>query len=87
MQMVLVVCGPYTTADSITYDPMLDLIDVINKDKPDVCILVRDGFGVSPHVELRGGVRYGALRSNGRAGAPHLHPGGLGLHPLPAISA
>uniref|UniRef100_K7FUT6 DNA polymerase alpha subunit B n=1 Tax=Pelodiscus sinensis TaxID=13735 RepID=K7FUT6_PELSI len=39
-QMVLVACGPYTTSDSITYDPMLDLIDVINKDKPDVCILL-----------------------------------------------
>ncbi|XP_066466347.1 DNA polymerase alpha subunit B [Tiliqua scincoides] len=40
MQMVLVACGPYTTTDSITYDPMLDLIDAINKDKPDVCILL-----------------------------------------------
>uniref|UniRef100_A0A8C3SE12 DNA polymerase alpha subunit B n=1 Tax=Chelydra serpentina TaxID=8475 RepID=A0A8C3SE12_CHESE len=39
LQMVLVACGPYTTSDSITYDPMLDLIDIINKDKPDVCIL------------------------------------------------
>ncbi|XP_042294904.1 DNA polymerase alpha subunit B isoform X1 [Sceloporus undulatus] len=39
-QMVLVACGPYTTSDSITYDPMLDLINVINKDKPDVCILL-----------------------------------------------
>ncbi|XP_062821380.1 DNA polymerase alpha subunit B [Anolis carolinensis] len=39
-QMVLVACGPYTTSDSITYDPLLDLIDVINKDKPDVCILL-----------------------------------------------
>uniref|UniRef100_A0A8C8R4W0 DNA polymerase alpha subunit B n=1 Tax=Pelusios castaneus TaxID=367368 RepID=A0A8C8R4W0_9SAUR len=38
-QMVLVACGPYTTSDSITYDPMLDLIDIINKDKPDVCVL------------------------------------------------
>ncbi|XP_033030406.1 DNA polymerase alpha subunit B [Lacerta agilis] len=40
LQMVLVACGPYTTSDSITYDPMLDLIDVINRDKPDVCILL-----------------------------------------------
>uniref|UniRef100_A0A8C0G4J1 DNA polymerase alpha subunit B n=1 Tax=Chelonoidis abingdonii TaxID=106734 RepID=A0A8C0G4J1_CHEAB len=39
LQIVLVACGPYTTSDSITYDPMLDLIDIINKDKPDVCIL------------------------------------------------
>uniref|UniRef100_A0A1D5QNG5 DNA polymerase alpha subunit B n=1 Tax=Macaca mulatta TaxID=9544 RepID=A0A1D5QNG5_MACMU len=39
--MVLVACGPYTTSDSITYDPLLDLIAVINHDRPDVCILVR----------------------------------------------
>ncbi|KAJ7307420.1 hypothetical protein JRQ81_009438 [Phrynocephalus forsythii] len=39
-QMVLVACGPYTTSDTITYDPMLDLINVINQDKPDVCILL-----------------------------------------------
>ncbi|XP_072345403.1 DNA polymerase alpha subunit B isoform X2 [Scyliorhinus torazame] len=39
-QMVLVACGPYTTSDSITYDPMMDLIDVINRDQPDICILL-----------------------------------------------
>lgn len=39
--MVLVACGPYTTSDSITYDPLVDLIEVINKSRPDVCILVR----------------------------------------------
>ncbi|XP_032735334.1 DNA polymerase alpha subunit B isoform X2 [Lontra canadensis] len=38
--MVLVACGPYTTSDSITYDPLLDLIAVINRDLPDVCILL-----------------------------------------------
>ncbi|XP_006216761.2 DNA polymerase alpha subunit B isoform X1 [Vicugna pacos] len=37
--MVLVACGPYTTSDSITFDPLLDLIAVINRDRPDVCIL------------------------------------------------
>ncbi|KAK2489615.1 hypothetical protein MC885_010279 [Smutsia gigantea] len=37
--MVLMACGPYTTSDSITYDPLLDLIAVINRDRPDVCIL------------------------------------------------
>ncbi|XP_015974960.1 DNA polymerase alpha subunit B isoform X3 [Rousettus aegyptiacus] len=37
--MVLVACGPYTTSDSITYDPLLDLITIINHDRPDVCIL------------------------------------------------
>ncbi|XP_042761006.1 DNA polymerase alpha subunit B isoform X1 [Panthera leo] len=38
--MVLVACGPYTTSDSITYDPLLDLIAIINRDRPDVCILL-----------------------------------------------
>ncbi|XP_036784059.2 DNA polymerase alpha subunit B isoform X1 [Manis pentadactyla] len=37
--MVLMACGPYTTSDSIMYDPLLDLIAVINRDRPDVCIL------------------------------------------------
>ncbi|XP_012520769.1 PREDICTED: DNA polymerase alpha subunit B [Propithecus coquereli] len=37
--MVLAACGPYTTSDSITYDPLLDLITIINHDRPDVCIL------------------------------------------------
>ncbi|XP_053416993.1 DNA polymerase alpha subunit B isoform X2 [Nycticebus coucang] len=37
--MVLAACGPYTTSDSITYDPLLDLIAIINHDRPDVCIL------------------------------------------------
>ncbi|XP_057634453.1 DNA polymerase alpha subunit B [Chionomys nivalis] len=37
--MVLVACGPYTTSDSITYEPLLDLITIINHDRPDVCIL------------------------------------------------
>lgn len=38
--MVLVACGPYTTSDSIAYEPLLDLIGIINHDQPDVCILV-----------------------------------------------
>ncbi|XP_006901509.1 PREDICTED: DNA polymerase alpha subunit B [Elephantulus edwardii] len=38
-RMVLIACGPYTTSDSITYDPLLDLVTVINHDRPDVCIL------------------------------------------------
>ncbi|XP_045153103.1 DNA polymerase alpha subunit B [Echinops telfairi] len=37
--MVLLACGPYTTSDSITYEPLLDLLAVINRDRPDVCIL------------------------------------------------
>ncbi|XP_067877606.1 DNA polymerase alpha subunit B [Heterodontus francisci] len=50
-QMVLVACGPYTTSDSITYDPMMDLIDVINKDRPDICILLGP-FVDSKHEQI-----------------------------------
>ncbi|XP_028940276.1 DNA polymerase alpha subunit B, partial [Antrostomus carolinensis] len=38
-RMVLMACGPYTTSDSIAYDPLTDLIEVIVRDRPDVCIL------------------------------------------------
>lgn len=37
---VLVACGPYTPSDSLTFDPLLDLIGVIIRDRPDVCLLV-----------------------------------------------
>ncbi|XP_053735684.1 DNA polymerase alpha subunit B [Synchiropus splendidus] len=37
---VLVACGPYTPSDSLTFDPLLDLINVIVRDRPDVCILL-----------------------------------------------
>lgn len=37
---VLVACGPYTPSDSLTFDPLLDLINVIVRDRPDVCLLV-----------------------------------------------
>uniref|UniRef100_A0AAY4E1Z4 DNA polymerase alpha subunit B n=1 Tax=Denticeps clupeoides TaxID=299321 RepID=A0AAY4E1Z4_9TELE len=37
--MVMTVCGPYTPSDSLAYDPLIDLINVINRDRPDVCIL------------------------------------------------
>lgn len=38
---ILVACGPYTPSDSLTFDPLLDLIHVIARDRPDVCILVQ----------------------------------------------
>lgn len=38
---ILVACGPYTPSDSLTFDPLLDLIHVIAEDCPDVCILVQ----------------------------------------------
>ncbi|KAK0138567.1 DNA polymerase alpha subunit B [Merluccius polli] len=37
---VLVACGPYTPSDSLTFDPLLDLITVIVRDRPDVCVLL-----------------------------------------------
>uniref|UniRef100_A0A3Q4M7Y3 DNA polymerase alpha subunit B n=1 Tax=Neolamprologus brichardi TaxID=32507 RepID=A0A3Q4M7Y3_NEOBR len=36
---VLVACGPYAPSDSLTFDPLLDLINVIVRDRPDVCLL------------------------------------------------
>ncbi|MGH0146766.1 UNVERIFIED_CONTAM: hypothetical protein FKN15_037577 [Acipenser sinensis] len=38
--MVLVACGPYTTSDSMNYEPLMDLIEVIKRDRPDVCLLL-----------------------------------------------
>uniref|UniRef100_A0A8C6KNQ8 DNA polymerase alpha subunit B n=1 Tax=Nothobranchius furzeri TaxID=105023 RepID=A0A8C6KNQ8_NOTFU len=35
---VLVACGPYMPSDSLTFDPLLDLISVIVRDRPDVCL-------------------------------------------------
>uniref|UniRef100_A0A1A8QBU2 DNA polymerase alpha subunit B n=1 Tax=Nothobranchius pienaari TaxID=704102 RepID=A0A1A8QBU2_9TELE len=37
---VLVACGPYMPSDSLTFDPLLDLIGVIVRDRPDVCLLL-----------------------------------------------
>lgn len=39
---VLVACGPYTPSDSLTFDPLLDLISVIIRDRPDVCLMVQN---------------------------------------------
>ncbi|CAM5154815.1 unnamed protein product [Natator depressus] len=60
LQMVLFACGPYTTSDSITYDPMLDLIDIINKDKPDVCILFGP-FLDAKHEQVENGQLIGSF--------------------------
>lgn len=37
---VFVACGPYTPSDTLTYDPLLDLINIIVRDRPDVCLLL-----------------------------------------------
>ena len=37
---VLVAAGPFTTTDSIMYEPLADLIKAIIRDQPDVAVLV-----------------------------------------------
>ncbi|KAM9377081.1 DNA polymerase alpha subunit B [Pholidichthys leucotaenia] len=48
---ILVACGPYTPSDSLTFDPLLDLISVIVRDRPDVCLLVGP-FVDSKHEQI-----------------------------------
>ncbi|XP_062854567.1 DNA polymerase alpha subunit B isoform X2 [Trichomycterus rosablanca] len=52
--MVLVACGPYTPSDSLSFDPLIDLIHIINKDRPDVCILLGP-FVDSKHEQIEKG--------------------------------
>lgn len=37
---IVVACGPYTTSDSLTYDPLTDLITYVTKNKPHAFVLV-----------------------------------------------
>ena len=39
---ILVACGPYTTIDSLCYEPLSDFIAVLQRDVPDVCIMVSE---------------------------------------------
>uniref|UniRef100_A0A3Q2NSA9 DNA polymerase alpha subunit B n=1 Tax=Fundulus heteroclitus TaxID=8078 RepID=A0A3Q2NSA9_FUNHE len=48
---VLVACGPYTPSDSLTYDPLIDLISIIVRDRPDVCLLLGP-FVDSKHEQI-----------------------------------
>ncbi|KAF7667628.1 hypothetical protein LDENG_00054650 [Lucifuga dentata] len=48
---VLVACGPYTTSDNLTFDPLLDLISIILRDRPDVCLLLGP-FVDSKHEQI-----------------------------------
>uniref|UniRef100_A0A8C4ENW4 DNA polymerase alpha subunit B n=1 Tax=Dicentrarchus labrax TaxID=13489 RepID=A0A8C4ENW4_DICLA len=52
---VLVACGPYTPSDSLTFDPLLDLINVIVRDRPDVCLLLGP-FVDSKHEQIEVGL-------------------------------
>ncbi|CAJ1058492.1 DNA polymerase alpha subunit B [Xyrichtys novacula] len=51
---ILVACGPYTPSDSLTFDPLLDLINVIARDRPDVCLLLGP-FVDSKHEQIEKG--------------------------------
>ncbi|XP_062250410.1 DNA polymerase alpha subunit B [Platichthys flesus] len=48
---VLVACGPFTTSDTLTFDPLLDLIGIIVRDRPDVCLLLGP-FVDSKHEQI-----------------------------------
>jgi DNA polymerase alpha subunit B len=41
------VCGPFTTSDSLAYEPLLDLMNAVLENSPDVVILT------GPFVDLR----------------------------------
>uniref|UniRef100_A0A3B4ZWM0 DNA polymerase alpha subunit B n=1 Tax=Stegastes partitus TaxID=144197 RepID=A0A3B4ZWM0_9TELE len=56
---VLVACGPYMPSDSLTFDPLLDLISVIVRDRPDVCLLLGP-FVDSKHEQIEVGMKWTA---------------------------
>ena len=37
---MLLAAGPYSTSDSLSYEPLTDLVQQIQQTKPDICILV-----------------------------------------------
>ena len=37
---VMAVCGPYTTCDNLEYAPLMDLIEIVRSQKPDVVIMM-----------------------------------------------
>ena len=44
---IMTVCGPFTTSDSLAYEPLLDLMNAVMENSPDVVILT------GPFVDLR----------------------------------
>lgn len=46
---VLVAAGPFSTSDSLSYEPLTDLVQQIQQTKPDVCILM------GPFVDCKNG--------------------------------
>ncbi|XP_029021733.1 DNA polymerase alpha subunit B [Betta splendens] len=51
---VLVACGPFTPCDSLSFEPLLDLISIIARDRPDVCVLLGP-FVDSKHEQIEKG--------------------------------
>ncbi|XP_064622329.1 DNA polymerase alpha subunit B-like [Lineus longissimus] len=43
----LIACGPFSTIDSLSYEPLGDLMTVIQREKPDVCIFL------GPFVDIK----------------------------------
>ena len=39
--LMMVAAGPFTTSDSLCYEPLADLMKTVKNDKPDLLILVR----------------------------------------------
>uniref|UniRef100_A0A3B4UUU7 DNA polymerase alpha subunit B n=1 Tax=Seriola dumerili TaxID=41447 RepID=A0A3B4UUU7_SERDU len=50
---VLVACGPYTPSDSLTFDPLLDLINVIVRDRPDVSRINLFNLNICVHLQQK----------------------------------
>ncbi|TRZ09918.1 hypothetical protein HGM15179_017177, partial [Zosterops borbonicus] len=38
-RQVLVACGPFTPSDSLAFEPLSDLLDLLGRDPPDLCVL------------------------------------------------
>lgn len=36
---IIVACGPLTTTDSLTYQPLVDLLEVVQKEDPHILLL------------------------------------------------
>ncbi|CAH1791695.1 unnamed protein product [Owenia fusiformis] len=44
---MVIAAGPFTTSDSTAYEPLVDLVKSLQRDKPDVCILI------GPFVDIK----------------------------------
>ena len=51
---IMAASGPFTTSDNLEYEPLVDLVNIINKEKPDV-VLLTGPFVDMRHQAVRGG--------------------------------